>query len=476
MHKARRKLNARVAFLFVLVSFSPIANLAAREAPFAAHMITAAADSASSVAAAAAGAGNAPTPAAAGNRVVLESNVSTKETLTADGAFDFGVPLVDGSTYTVGGTLSGLAAGNSLVLQNNASDSLTLTANGAFTFDSALADGKEYEITVVTQPDNPSQLCSVTNSSGILTGMNVSNIEVNCVDRFQLMVAINGEGTVSSEPAGIDCGADCSEDFTKDSSVRLIATPASGFVLEFWSGDCAGTDNGCDLEMNSSKNVVAYFIPDPEACSGADVLVDDITFSTGSMTHCKGSNSIYTAGSVQVETGAEVIFESPELSLTPDFRVIKGGEFQAITPLQIDEICIEESACSFYELSIEVSNHYDGHIAPWARHVYHFRSPTRESLAPDENRYIRFSVIDHGAAVQVNLGLSKVKGRTQPGSGEAAECFTGPGTQLNLAMATDDEYTNCIMEFDTDYYFTIENVDSSTNGDYRFTFGKSDPY
>jgi len=150
---------------------------------------------------------------------------------------------------------------------------------------------------------------------------------------------------------------------------------------------------------------------------------------------------------------------------------------RSIAQAQTDEACTGDSSCRVFELNIDVSANYDGHILPLARHVYHFRSPTRESIAaPFENRLIRFGVVDHGAEVLLNLGLSKVKGRTQPGSGEAPECFTGPGTELSLTMATDDTYTDCIMEFDTDYYFTIENLDEKIIGGYRFSFGKGGAY
>lgn len=49
------------------------------------------------------------------------------------------------TTYTVGGTVSGLK-GKGLVLQNNAGDDLTVDANGNFTFDTPVADGAKYEV------------------------------------------------------------------------------------------------------------------------------------------------------------------------------------------------------------------------------------------------------------------------------------------------------------------------------------------
>jgi hypothetical protein len=57
-----------------------------------------------------------------------------------------------------------------------------------------------------------------------------------------LSLTINGSGSVSSNPTGIDCGTVCSASFTTGSTVTLTATPtarpAAGerSVLDGWSG------------------------------------------------------------------------------------------------------------------------------------------------------------------------------------------------------------------------------------------------
>lgn len=82
------------------------------------------------------------------------------------------------TTYTVGGTLSGLGSGH-LALQNNGADALNLTANGAFTFATPVADQAAYNVTVLTQPAG--HTCSVTNGSGAHATSNVTNVAVSCV-------------------------------------------------------------------------------------------------------------------------------------------------------------------------------------------------------------------------------------------------------------------------------------------------------
>ena len=81
------------------------------------------------------------------------------------------------TTYTIGGTLSGLASGATVVLSDNTSDSLSLTANGAFTFKTAVNAGSAYSVTVATQPSG--QTCTVTGGSGTANA-NVTGVSVTC--------------------------------------------------------------------------------------------------------------------------------------------------------------------------------------------------------------------------------------------------------------------------------------------------------
>ncbi len=72
-----------------------------------------------------------------------------------------------------------------------------------------------------------------------------------------------GNGTVTSNPAGINCGATCTANFTSGTSVTLTATPDSGYSFSGWSGDCTGPS--CTVLMDAAKNVTALFasIPPP---------------------------------------------------------------------------------------------------------------------------------------------------------------------------------------------------------------------
>lgn len=83
------------------------------------------------------------------------------------------------TTYTIGGTVSGLA-GSGLVLQQNGGDNLAVGADGTFTFATPIDDGANYSVTVFAQPGNPAQTCTVENGSGIVAGANVDSVAVSC--------------------------------------------------------------------------------------------------------------------------------------------------------------------------------------------------------------------------------------------------------------------------------------------------------
>jgi PKD repeat protein len=178
---------------------------------------------------------------AAGNQVVLRNNGSEEFTLGSNGIFAFATEQLSGTgylvevltnptspnqlcevtsggtgtvgttnvtdievvcttlTYTVGGSVSGLE-GSGLVLQNNGGADLPVTSGAStFTFP-AQADGTGYDVSVQTDPADPSQTCSVTGGNGTLSGANITNVVVTCsTDTFTVggtVTGLEGNGLV----------------------------------------------------------------------------------------------------------------------------------------------------------------------------------------------------------------------------------------------------------------------------------------
>lgn len=78
----------------------------------------------------------------------------------------------------------------------------------------------------------------------------------------------SGSGAVTSAPAGIDCGADCSHAFESGSVVDLSAAAAAGSTFAGWSGGgCSGT-GVCTVTMDAATSVEATFTADDPSGTG----------------------------------------------------------------------------------------------------------------------------------------------------------------------------------------------------------------
>jgi 6-phosphogluconolactonase (cycloisomerase 2 family) len=175
----------------------------------------------------------------AGSGLVLQNNGGSNLPISANGSFTFAVPVVLGSpyavtvlaqpanptqscvvgngtgtaaapvtnitvtctttTFSVGGTVAGLA-GAGLVLQNNGGNNLAVGANGNVTFSAPVASGSSYNVTVLAQPTNPLQTCSVANGSGTVGATSVVTVAVSCTNQSvrYAYVANNAANNVST--------------------------------------------------------------------------------------------------------------------------------------------------------------------------------------------------------------------------------------------------------------------------------------
>ena len=98
-------------------------------------------------------------------------------------------------------------------------------------------------------------------SDGVVT-MNASK---TCTATFTLSQytltvskAGTGSGTVTSSPAGINCGTDCTEPYNYGTVVTLTAAASTGSTFGGWSGACTGTGT-CTVTMDAAKSVTATF-------------------------------------------------------------------------------------------------------------------------------------------------------------------------------------------------------------------------
>ena len=78
----------------------------------------------------------------------------------------------------------------------------------------------------------------------------------------ELQVSVNGAGTVTSQPGGIDCARSCAASFDAAATVALTAVPTSGFIFAGWGGACSGA-GPCAVSMDVDRQVWATFQATP---------------------------------------------------------------------------------------------------------------------------------------------------------------------------------------------------------------------
>jgi len=101
-----------------------------------------------------------------------------------------GCPITGGAKYTVGGTVTGLS-GSGLVLQLNGGDSLSFNGSGTFDFGTRLDNNAAYSVTVMTQPSNPAEICTVRNGSGAIDKASITNVIVACTQTGRVAYVAN---------------------------------------------------------------------------------------------------------------------------------------------------------------------------------------------------------------------------------------------------------------------------------------------
>lgn len=108
----------------------------------------------------------------------------------------------------------------------------------------------------------------------------------------------SGAGIVSSAPAGVLCGGDCSETFADHTTVTLTATPSPGSTFEGWSGACSGT-GVCTLGMSEARQVGARFEAGSYTLSVARAGngPGSVTASSGGLSCGSVCSAIYPGGS-----------------------------------------------------------------------------------------------------------------------------------------------------------------------------------
>jgi hypothetical protein len=107
--------------------------------------------------------------------------------------------------------------------------------------------------------------CGVAAFGGEPEITEIVTFEKEAAPTFPLTVTPEGAGlgTVTSTPAGIDCGSECEAEFEEGEEVELSQSAETGSEFVEWGGACSGTGS-CEVTMDEAKEVTATFELTPE--------------------------------------------------------------------------------------------------------------------------------------------------------------------------------------------------------------------
>jgi len=144
-------------------------------------------------------------------------------------------------------------------------------------------------------------------------------------------------GTVTASPAGIDCGADCSETYPSGTFVTLTAIPNTGSTFAGGGGGgCTGTGT-CTVTMTADKTVSATFARasnTPVANAGPDKIINE-----GTLVQLVGTSSNDPDGDILtffwIQTAGPSVTLSGANTVTPTFFTPFVGVTGALLTFQL---------------------------------------------------------------------------------------------------------------------------------------------
>jgi Divergent InlB B-repeat domain len=158
-----------------------------------------------------------------------------------------GSPLLAGVTTlsTSDNTTDAVASGATLLAKWADGRNAIATKGRVESVTASLADGSVSPISTIAR--------LVVNAGNVLVRQALTVTETG-----------SGRGTVTSSPAGINCGATCTFNYPYGTSVTLTAIPASGSTASLAGPGCSG-GRTCTVAVNSATAITATFTLGPSA-------------------------------------------------------------------------------------------------------------------------------------------------------------------------------------------------------------------
>ena len=348
-----------------------------------------------------------------------------------------------------------------------------------------------------TDPDGLVKTLSCLPASGSTFKVGTTKVECTAVDghensakasfnvkvttpKHTLTVTVTGEGTVTSTPAGIECGqghTTCSAEF-EEVAVTLTPAPAAGYSLAMWGGACSGTGSCSFNPMSANESVTAEFSSVPlntglPVISGTPQGGRTLSTSNGTWT---GAPTSYTyqwedcnsAGascvSIAGATASEYTLTEADLGQTIRVAVVAHNASGASAPVASGQTAVVEASVGVVvegkvpftqTLATTCSPVVLGSFVPGKTQEYHNTCGLKATSTAAESKLVAedASATDTGHLVQVYTHgafketyelpepLESKATSTQGGIGGALTSLVAPTTLLTYAKPFSEDET-----------------------------------
>ena len=302
------------------------------------------------------------------------------------------------SSFFVGGTLTGLTEG-AVVLENLGGDLLTVSNNGTFLFGTAVDNGATYLVSVAQQPNN--QWCTVSNSTGIISGADISNVQVDCLPAFDVGgvvvgLALSGNvvlesgltqvtvtadspnfvvtrlpsGTaynvsIATQPAGQDCNITGASGTVARADVNTIVVQCSSLAYPL-GGSVTGLVGSANVTLRNGSDVVSLG-------NGSYRFATSVTYATSyavSVTSPAGQTCAVNGNSTVQGTMPAAALTTIDVTCTPLSYGLGGSVSGLLTNTNVtlnngaDTIAVANSNFTFPTAVPFNSNYHVSVVAP----------------------------------------------------------------------------------------------------------------
>ena len=153
---------------------------------------------------------------------------------------------------------------------------------------------------------------------------------IDAVPAFALTVASAGDGggTITSRPAGISCGADCTEDYPQGTAVTLTAAAAVGSTFVGWAGAGCGGTGTCTVTITAATSVTAMFaLNNAVVVTLAGTGAGTVTSSPAGITCGSDCAEAYPPGTMVTLTATP--------PTRPPSRIVQPVSARALSPFKV---------------------------------------------------------------------------------------------------------------------------------------------